>query len=119
MSRSAVIVSNCIGSRPPVGIVGKQNHTRYGFYPMYFFIQLFLKNFYQLTDRYSTFLRKNQIFSLALIAQPQMGADLTLLNASVISFQPDDQKGSSGRVKLLQELILSFRKIKRMSILPR
>lgn len=54
-----MIVSNCIGSRPPAGIVGKQNHTGYGLYPMYIFMQLFLKNFCQLTDRYSTFLRKN------------------------------------------------------------
>jgi hypothetical protein len=51
-----------MGSRPPVGVVGKKNHTRYGLHPMYFFMQLFLKSFYRLTGRSSTFLRKNQSF---------------------------------------------------------
>jgi len=59
------IVCNCIGSRPPVGVVGKQNHTRYGLHPMCFFMQLFLKSFYRLTGRSSTFLRKNISFSIS------------------------------------------------------
>jgi hypothetical protein len=35
------IVFNCIGARPLVGVVGKQNHTRYGLYPMCFLCNCF------------------------------------------------------------------------------